>query len=82
MALDLGDLSAPWRNHHVAFLAYLRNFPTSLEIVGLFVEQRAVGATHLWSREPCADERLIQSEIKRFVRLLENVHGITGFVST
>jgi hypothetical protein len=30
MTLDLGDLSALWRNHHEAFLAYLRNFPTSL----------------------------------------------------
>lgn len=30
MTLDLGDMSALWRNHHEAFLAYLRNFPTSL----------------------------------------------------
>jgi hypothetical protein len=30
MTLDLGDLSALWRNHHEAFLSYLRNFPTSL----------------------------------------------------
>lgn len=30
MTLDLGDLSALWRNHHEAFLAYLRNFPSSL----------------------------------------------------
>jgi hypothetical protein len=30
MTLDLGDLSALWRNHYEAFLAYLRNFPTSL----------------------------------------------------
>jgi hypothetical protein len=30
MTLDLGDLSALWRNHHEAFLSYLRNYPTSL----------------------------------------------------
>jgi hypothetical protein len=30
MTLDLGDLSALWRNHHEAFLSYLRNFPSSL----------------------------------------------------
>jgi hypothetical protein len=30
MTLDLGDISALWRNHHEAFLSYLRNFPTSL----------------------------------------------------
>lgn len=30
MTLDLGDLSALWRNHYQAFLSYLRNFPTSL----------------------------------------------------
>jgi len=30
MTLDLGDLSALWRNHHEAFLGFLRNFPTSL----------------------------------------------------
>ena len=30
MTLDLGDLSALCRNHHEAFLSYLRNFPTSL----------------------------------------------------
>jgi hypothetical protein len=30
MTIDLGDLSALWRNHHEAFLSYLRNFPTSL----------------------------------------------------
>lgn len=30
MTLDLGDLSALWRNHYQAFLFYLRNFPTSL----------------------------------------------------
>ncbi len=30
MTLDLGDLSALWRNHHEAFLAYLRNYPSSL----------------------------------------------------
>ena len=30
MTLDLGDLSALWRNHHEPFLSYLRNFPTSL----------------------------------------------------
>jgi hypothetical protein len=30
MTMDLGDLSALWRNHHEAFLAFLRNFPTSL----------------------------------------------------
>jgi hypothetical protein len=30
MTLDLGDLSALWRNHNEPFLSYLRNFPTSL----------------------------------------------------
>jgi hypothetical protein len=30
MTLDLGDLSALWRNHYQAFLSYMRNFPTSL----------------------------------------------------
>jgi hypothetical protein len=30
MTLDLGDLSALWRNHHEAFLSFLRNYPTSL----------------------------------------------------
>jgi hypothetical protein len=30
MTLDLGDLSALWRNHYHAFLSYLRNYPTSL----------------------------------------------------
>jgi hypothetical protein len=30
MTLDLGDLSALWRNHHEAFLSYLRNYPSSL----------------------------------------------------
>jgi hypothetical protein len=30
MTLDLGDLSALWRNHHEAFLSHLRNYPTSL----------------------------------------------------
>lgn len=30
MTLDLGDLSALWRNHYQAFLSYLRSFPTSL----------------------------------------------------
>jgi hypothetical protein len=30
MTLDLGDLSALWRNHYEAFLSYLRNYPSSL----------------------------------------------------
>ena len=30
MTLDLGDMSALWRNHHEAFLSHLRNYPTSL----------------------------------------------------
>jgi hypothetical protein len=30
MTLDLGDMSALWRNHYEAFLSYLRNYPTSL----------------------------------------------------
>jgi hypothetical protein len=30
MTMDLGDLSALWRNHHEAFLSFLRNYPTSL----------------------------------------------------